>query len=597
MFRGRRLWAFVPFLLLGFSSPSRAQGFRSIVQPAGRAFPAVGPGVSAIKRDNQGRYYVLAKPATRVRVFNSDGALVAEFPPANSPSSIVYAMDFDVAADGSVYIADRGGNAVLIFRPDGSLLARVAVFAPTSVVALSNREFAVASFHASRLVEVFNDRGVRLRTFGDPSDAVPAPIDDPSSLKEKEAPLYLGRIYGDPEGQIYFTFTSLPDPTFRRYDRYGYVAYEAVVSEDQLVPSSNDRFDRFQFGFNFNRFDLADQFTGSASVGSSGDVHFGGGLGAGLGAHLGGPPGGNGGFGRGGGLGGGSGSGFGGGAGMLSAQASVAPGTFHVMVGNSPSGNSSGRGPGGNSGGSSSGSASPDLDGGVLQFAGTGSSYSSRGSSDDIDFAQLESTDLFSSASVDYSSALSPDNQNPSIAGDLSSGSPVDQFNQLFLYNRLYGGGGFGGPPPGAGGHREGAPGGASGASGSPEEFNRYGPHGHFGRGVTGFAANVRINLDKPIRDPKDKPEFTAFAVDPDTEQVWAAVNDSLVLFDNSGNPQAIFTLVTSGDQPLRPTALLVERDRILVASDPWGIFVFARPDSYLHPAVRASAANSPPQP
>jgi hypothetical protein len=573
-----------------------AQGLRSIIQPSGRAFPAVGAGVSTIKLDSQGRYYILAKPANHIAIFTPDGRPVGEIPAAGAPVSIVYAMDFDISKDGSVYVADRGANFVLIFRADGSLAARVPVFAPTSVVALTHGEFAVASFHSRRLVQIFEDNGRLVRTFGDPADSEPqAPPDDSGAPKQE--PVYFGRIFGDPTGQIYFAFTTMPDPTFRRYDRYGYVAYEASVPEDELVPTENDRFDRFEFGFNFTSFNLSDQFSSSATIGSSGDIRFGGGVGAGAGAHLGRAAGtGGGGSRHGGGFGGVSDGGFGGG-GMLSAQATVAPGTFHVMVGNNPSTNRQNGTPGGNS--SNSSAASPDLQGGVLQFAGTGTSSGSNGSSsDDIDFAQLESSDLLSSSTVDYSSALSSGNPDASISDDLSAGGPVDQFSQLFLYNRLYGGGfgGFGGRPPGAGAHpggpggeHGGTPGaGASGGPGPTEPFGHFGPHGHFGRNMDGFAGNVRINLDKPVRDPDERPIFTALAVDPETQDVWAAIGDSLVKFDKTGNRLGVFTLVTSGNVPLKPSALLVEHDRILVAADPWGIFVFARPDAYLAPAVRA---------
>lgn len=596
MFRG---WASVGFgvIVTVFCLPVSvpAQGLRSIIQPSGRAFPTVGPGVSTIKLDSQGRYFILAKPANHISVFAPDGRPIAQIPAAGAPVSIVYAMDFDIAKDGSVYVADRGANAVLHFRADGSLLARVPVFAPTSVVALSGGQFAVASFHSRRLVEILEDNGRLVRTFGDPADSEPqAPPDD--SDKPKQEPVYFGRIFGDPSGQIYFAFTTMPDPTYRRYDRYGYVAYEASVPEDELVPTENDRFDRFEFGFNFTSFNLSDQFSSSATVGSSGDIRFGGGIGAGAGAHLGrAPGGGGGGFGRGGGGFGGLGGGPGGGAGMLSAQAMVAPGSVHVMVGNNPSSNRSNGTPGGNP--SNSSAESPDLQGGVLQFAGTGSSItSSSSSSDDTDFAQLESSDLLNSSTVDYSSALST-NPDSSIPGDLAAGGPVDQFSQLFLYNRLFGGGGFGGRPPGAGLHPGGLGGehagalGAAGATGGPgptEPFGHYGPHGHFGRSMDGFVGNVRINLDKPVHDPDEKPIFTALAVDPETQDVWAAIGNSLVKFDKTGNRLAVFNLVTAGNVPLKPSALLVEHDRILVAADPWGIFVFARPDAYLAPAVRA---------
>jgi len=613
---------FASLLILGFSVPVPAQGLRSVIQPSGQLFPSIGPGVSAIKQDAQGRFYILAKPATHIGVYSPDGRLLGQIPPASSSAKIAYAMDFDLGADGEVFVADRGGNAVLIFRPDGSLVARVPVFAPTSVVALSNHQFAVASFHARRLVDIFDDRGKLVRSFGDPADSSP-PAPSSDSPSPVNPPIYLGRIYGDSQGQIFFAFTSMPDPTFRRYDRYGYVAYEASVPEDELVPPDYDRFDRFQFSFGFTRFDLSDQFVGSATVGSSGDIHFGGGVGAGLGARLNRSPGesefGGGGDGFVGGGRGGFGGGFGGGsAGMLSAQASLTPDSFHVTLGGNPGPGVGGGRFGGNSAASSNSSGvSSDAPGSVLQFASGGSSSGSRSSSsDDAEFAELESTNILNSSSPsgsssnpDFSSALSsPDDSalgSPStIPGDLGfggggfGGPGGGFFGEHFLYNRFFGEGfnftgqhspNFASGTAGAAGPHAGA---GSGVS-SSEPFPRFDHHGRFGAGLEGMTGGVRINLDKPVRDPNDKPEFTALAVDPRTQNVWAAIGDSLVLFDKSGSRLAVFSLVTDGNIPMRPSAILVEPDRLIVAVDPWGIFQFARPDAYLSSTVRAANSNS----
>jgi hypothetical protein len=591
------------FLVLPFRSPLLAQGLRSVVQPIDRVFPSVGAGVSAIKRDSEGRYYILAKPANHIAIYAANGGRLAEIPPPGSPTTLVYAMDFDIGPEGIVYVADRGANAVLIFRSDGMLAARIPVFAPTSVVALSGHQFAVASFHAKRLVQIFDDRGTLVRSFGDPADSAPPPASgDPTA--PKQTPVYLGRIYGDPNGQIYFAFASLADPTFRRYDRYGYVAYEASVPEDELVGPETNRFDRFEFSFNFTRFDLSDQIAGSATVGSSGDVRFGGGVGMGVGGGLGRQEG----AGRGGGFGGGSGGlggTSGGGGGMLSAQADISRDSFHVTLG----GNTGSGGRGGRfANNPSSSESSPDLTGSVLQFANSGSALTSQNpAAGDVDLAQLESTDILNPsggafANADFSSALSAsDNSSspsPSIPGDLGFGlglgAPGGEFGEHFLYNRFFGGG-FGSPgqrPPGA----ENATGHEfyPGAGASSEPFPHYGPHGHFGTGLTGMSGNVRVNLDKPVRDPNDKPVLTALVVDPETGDVWAAIGDSLVHFGPSGNRLGVFTLVTAGDVPLKPSAILIEHDRVLVAADPWGIFEFARPDSYLAPAIRAASPGGP---
>lgn len=593
--------------LFGFSLPARAQTLHSVIQPTGRVFPSVRVGVTAIKRDSLGRYYILAKPANRISIYLPDGRLVGEIPPASAPSPVSYAMDFDIGPDGNVYVADRGGNAVFVFRSDGSLVSRVPVFAPTSVVALSGRQFAVASFHARRLVQVFNERGEEVRSFGDPVDSgAPAPAPDDSSAP-KEQPMYLGRIFDGPSGQICFAFSSTPDPTFRTYDRYGYVAYEASIPESELLSSPSERFDRFEFSFNFTRFDLSDQISSSATVGSSGDVRFGGGVGMGLGARLNPEPGAGAGFGGRGGGGGALGGAFGGGppgaggsSGMLSAQASLSKDSFHVTLGNPSSGSSN---TGGGGGSSSAANSSTNLQGGILQFASSGTSYTSGDSSGgNVDFAQLESTDILNSSGSSSNSGIdsTSDANNPSIPGDLTfgegPGAPGGVFAEHFLYGRFFGGGGFGfGGPGGLGGPRPDAHSSSSSGSAAPADFAHFGPRGHFGQGMIGMSGGVRINLDKPVSDPTEKPVLTALAVDPNSHNVWAVIGDSLVEFDKSGNPLGVFSLVSSGNVPLKPTAILVEPDRLLVAADPFGIFLFARPDAYLNTAARAQPASSRP--
>ncbi|HEX4074785.1 MAG TPA: hypothetical protein VHX49_05245, partial [Candidatus Acidoferrales bacterium] len=125
-------------LLAAVRPPIRAQQIRTVVEPQARVFPSVGAGVTALKRDSAGRYYVLAKPANVVSIYNGDGAKIGQTPNARSGGAVIrYAADIDLGPDGNLFVADRGANAIEIFRPDGSLVAKVPVVAPTSVVALS----------------------------------------------------------------------------------------------------------------------------------------------------------------------------------------------------------------------------------------------------------------------------------------------------------------------------------------------------------------------------------------------------------------------------------------------------------------------------
>ncbi|MGC1830808.1 MAG: hypothetical protein WA663_10425 [Candidatus Acidiferrales bacterium] len=193
-----------------------------------RVFPEIGPGMVALKRDSSWRYYILAVPANTIAVYGSSGKRIAQIPSANSGSAkIAYAEDMDLDSDGRLYVADRGANAVKVFGSDGALVASIPVAAPTSVAALSGHEFAVATMRSARLVSIFDFHGNLLRSFGEFADA--------SERADLNQYLNRGRVFSDPAGHIYFAFTYLPEPTFRKYDRYGYAAYEVSLASPEFA--------------------------------------------------------------------------------------------------------------------------------------------------------------------------------------------------------------------------------------------------------------------------------------------------------------------------------------------------------------------------
>jgi len=218
------------------ASPSQDQDqefSRELVARA-RVFPEIGPGVAAIKSDSNGRYYVLAEPATVVSIFESGGKRIGAVPNANSHGAkIVYAQDFDVDSKGRLYIADRGANAVKVFEPDGALDASFAIPAPTSVVALSGGDFAVSSLRSAKLVSIYDPQGKLARTFGDPVAA---------SLENGRNPALLpGRIFGASGNYILCLFNGLADLTVRSYDRFGYASYEASLPASDFTAQGKAR--------------------------------------------------------------------------------------------------------------------------------------------------------------------------------------------------------------------------------------------------------------------------------------------------------------------------------------------------------------------
>jgi len=210
------------------------QVFTREIEARARVFPEVGPGVAALKRDAGGRYYILALPANAVLIYGRDGNRIGQIPNAQSHGvQILYASDIDVDTDGRLFVADRGANAVKIFSADGSPVATVHVLTPMSVAALSGLEFAATLLRSDHLLSVFNAQGTLLRAFGEVPRAT-------TSQGEHER-LSPGHVYGDGRSQIDFVFTDSPDPAIRRYDRFGYAAWETSLPASEFEPAREAR--------------------------------------------------------------------------------------------------------------------------------------------------------------------------------------------------------------------------------------------------------------------------------------------------------------------------------------------------------------------
>jgi len=590
--------------------PAGGQQLRTSIEARTRVFQAVGPGVTALKHDSSGHYYVLAKPATAILIYASDGSLIGQIPNANSRNSVIkYAVDIDVSPEGLLYVADRGANAVEIFKADGTLVAIVPVNAPTSLATLSDGQFAVTSLTSDHLVQIRDGHGSLVRSFGDPSDIA----DDIA----KTSMMQWGKISGDSANDIYFALTSVADPTLRKYDRFGYASYETTVPESVVNAASTEKENRAELSVSMSHLSLSEQTVGSVTLGSSRNLTFSAGMGTGLlgGMRYGG------GYGRGSlqagafqsgtgdssGLFGGDpvgGTGSGPLGGMISGQISDQGPQFNLGLG-SISGIR--RGAQGRSGTSVN---QTTTQGATLQFNGSGND-------DQINFTNQDLNDNFSLNSQQIgsngdpadgpfgSAAYQPENpyssgaagQNLGYGGGLPNDFVIGSLMNSFNYRPQMSPGGFGngmhsgganteagGPPSAASITSAGPLSAPSGAHTGPSGVGRpaddsFRPHGRFGGGETGVSASVRVNIGDLSDKLAKKSMITAVGVDPATHEIWAGIGDTLVHFSKTGDPLEIYNLTMKGGAPLKPTAILVEPERFLIAADPWGIFEFARPD------------------
>jgi hypothetical protein len=190
-----------------------------------RLFSGIGPGLRAVRRGSDGRTYVLASPSPGLVAFDTQGKQSLAITEAASAGAtgdkpgrtgISFGEDFDLDADGRLYVADRGLNAIQVFSPDGAWLRSVGVTAPLSVASIGEGEIAVATLREPHLVVVFDKNGRDVREFGDPE-----PISERQDLNRF---LNVGELATDAQNHLYYGFSYMPEPTVRQFDRNGYGA-------------------------------------------------------------------------------------------------------------------------------------------------------------------------------------------------------------------------------------------------------------------------------------------------------------------------------------------------------------------------------------
>lgn len=201
-----------------------------------RVFKGIGPGLRAVRKSSDGKYYVLASPTTGLAIFDSDGKLlnVIGAPPpepvANKAgrSAIAFGEDCSVDEHGKIYVADRGYNLVNLFSPDGKLERSISVNSPLSVAALPGGEVAVIAPRQPHLVTVYGPEGRVDREFGNPEQL--------STRDDLNAFLSQGRIESDPQGHLYYGYLYLPEPLVRQYDRFGFAGKEFEYTGLDAMP-------------------------------------------------------------------------------------------------------------------------------------------------------------------------------------------------------------------------------------------------------------------------------------------------------------------------------------------------------------------------
>lgn len=93
-------------------------------------------------------------------------------------------------------------------------------------------------------------------------------------------------------------------------------------------------------------------------------------------------------------------------------------------------------------------------------------------------------------------------------------------------------------------------------------------------------AARKEIERQEKRGDsPSFKSILTAVGVDRANGEVWFALHNTLLHFDKEGNRLASYQLYTPEGARLEANTILVTKDRLVIGSDPLGVYEFERPD------------------
>lgn len=140
----------------------------------------------------------------------------------------MFGEDLDVDAKGTIYVADRGANAIKIWDAKGNERT-IKINSPVSVASLPDGEVAVATMREPHLVIVFDKNGVDVREFGEP-----APISERPELNRF---LNIGILATDAR-HLYYAFPYLPEATVRQYDFNGYAGQDIQYTGVDAWPAA-----------------------------------------------------------------------------------------------------------------------------------------------------------------------------------------------------------------------------------------------------------------------------------------------------------------------------------------------------------------------
>ena len=84
---------------------------------------------------------------------------------------------------------------------------------------------------------------------------------------------------------------------------------------------------------------------------------------------------------------------------------------------------------------------------------------------------------------------------------------------------------------------------------------------------------------EQKTKEPFFRRVLTGLGVDRSSGEVWIALNNNLLHFDAAGTRLATYKIYTPQGARLEANTILVQKDQLIIGSDPLGLYLFDRPD------------------
>ncbi len=100
----------------------------------------------------------------------------------------------------------------------------------------------------------------------------------------------------------------------------------------------------------------------------------------------------------------------------------------------------------------------------------------------------------------------------------------------------------------------------------------------------TAVAARKEIERqERRTKEPWFRRIITGVGVDRSNGEIWMALNNNLLHFDAQGSRRATYKIYTQQGARLEANTILIQNDRLIIGSDPLGLYLFDRPDKKIN--------------